>query len=118
VRIHFGICRSEALDGPLGGRTSRDDAYVLPSESRADGILRRLGLTRLVDQRELAAGSRSSGVVSTEPDEVAQKQPFVWGWSTWATRKSNAIACPIGPTVAAHHAVARRCSSWWIAAAW
>jgi hypothetical protein len=56
-----------------GGRNARDDAYVLPQTSPEQTvILRRLGLTRLVDQRELVAAlTPRSEFVSTEPDEVA-----------------------------------------------
>jgi hypothetical protein len=66
---HLEPCRLSLY----GGRTSRGDAYVLPQPSREQtAILRRLGLTRLVDQRQLAAAlTPRSEFVSTEPDEVA-----------------------------------------------
>jgi hypothetical protein len=56
-----------------GGRNARGDAYVLPQPSAEQtAILRRLGLTRLVDQRELAAAlTPRAEFVSTEAEEVA-----------------------------------------------
>ena len=49
------------------------DAYVLPQIGRQEiAVLRRLGLTRLVDQRELGAAlTPRSEFVPTEPDETA-----------------------------------------------
>jgi transposase len=56
-----------------GGSNARGDAYVLPHPSREQtAILRRLGLTRLVDPRELrVALTPRSEFVSTEVEEVA-----------------------------------------------
>ena len=61
-----------------GGRNARNDAHVLPQPcAQETRILRRLGLTRLTDQRELAAAlTPRSEFVSTEPDETAEKQGF------------------------------------------
>ena len=58
-----------------GGRNARHDAYVLPQpREQQTRILRRLGLTRLTDPRELAAAlTPRSEFVSTEPDETAEK---------------------------------------------
>ena len=55
------------------GKGHRGDAYVLPEVGREPvGILRRLGLTRLVEERELAAALRPrSEFVSTEATEPA-----------------------------------------------
>jgi len=58
-----------------GGRAARGgDAYVLPQPSAEQtAILRRLGLTRLVDQRELAAAlTPRSEFLPTEAEEVAE----------------------------------------------
>jgi transposase len=57
-----------------GGRNARGDAYVLPQPSAEQtAILRRLGLTRLIDQRELAAAlTPRSEFVPTEAEEVAE----------------------------------------------
>jgi hypothetical protein len=59
--------------GLYRGRNAGGDAYVVPHPTREQtAILRRLGLTRLVDQRELAAAlTPRSEFVSTEPNEVA-----------------------------------------------
>jgi hypothetical protein len=63
-----------AASGLYGGRNARGDAYVLPRSSPEEAaILRRLGLTRLVDPRELrAALTPRSEFVSTEAAEVAE----------------------------------------------
>jgi hypothetical protein len=55
------------------GRNARGEAYVLPHPSpEQTAILRRLGLTRLLDQRELlAALTPRSEFVPTGPHEVA-----------------------------------------------
>jgi hypothetical protein len=55
------------------GKGIAGDAYVLPHIGREEmALLRRLGLTRLVDPRELGAAlTPRSEFVSTEPDEVA-----------------------------------------------
>jgi hypothetical protein len=57
-----------------GGSNTRGDAYVLPRSSAEEvAILRRLGLTRLVDPRELrAALTPRSEFVSTEAEEEAE----------------------------------------------
>jgi hypothetical protein len=54
------------------------DAYVLPHIAPEEmAILRRLGLTRLAEPRELrAALTPRSGFVSTDDDEVAQITPL------------------------------------------
>jgi transposase len=58
-----------------GGRNARNDAYVLPqAREQETRILRRLGLTRLVDERELAAAlTPRSEFGPTEDDEAAEK---------------------------------------------
>ena len=55
------------------GRDAGGDAYVVPLPSREQTkILKRLGLTRLVDQREVGLALRPrSEFASTEPHEVA-----------------------------------------------
>ena len=55
------------------GRGMGGDAYVVPLPTREQTqILRRLGLTRLVDQREVRLALRPrSEFASTEPHEVA-----------------------------------------------
>ena len=55
------------------GKGHRGDAYVLPKVGREElGILRRLGLTRLVEERELAVAlTPRSEFVSTETNETA-----------------------------------------------
>jgi hypothetical protein len=65
---HLEPCRLSLY----AGRDAGGDAYVLPQVDRQEmGILRRLGLTRLVDQRELAAAlTPRSEFASTSEDEV------------------------------------------------
>jgi hypothetical protein len=55
------------------GRGAAGEAYVVPLPTREQtGILRRLGLTRLVDQREVGLALRPrSEFASTEPKQVA-----------------------------------------------
>jgi hypothetical protein len=55
------------------GKGHRGDAYVLPKVGREElGILRRLGMTRLVEERELAVAlTPRSEFVSTETNETA-----------------------------------------------
>ena len=56
-----------------GGRNARSDAYVLPHvEAGEMALLRRLGLTRLADQRELAAAlTPRAHLVPTGDEETA-----------------------------------------------
>jgi len=75
-----GISAEQALEqlepcrlSLYNGKGVCGDAYVLPQISREDlAVLRRLGLTRLVEQRELGAAlTPRSEFVPTEPDETA-----------------------------------------------
>ena len=75
-----GISAEQALEqlGPCRlslytAKGAGGDAYVLPQIGRQEiAVLRRLGLTRLVDQRELGAAlTPRSEFVPTEPDETA-----------------------------------------------
>jgi len=65
-------CRLSRYTGRTG-RSKASDAYVLPHASPEEtAILRRLGLTRLIDQKELAATlTPRSEFGSTEAEEVA-----------------------------------------------